>query len=231
MPLQDHFHPPLSVRRYWHAFDNAWATYIASDLNENLPIGFFAAPNVQFGIEIDVVTFEEREEQQSAADGVARWTAPKPVLTVPFPLVSDTVEVNIFAEEGGPTLVGAIELASPANKDRTQSRDAFCAKCETYLQQGIGLLIVDIVTSRRANLHAELLQRIDVEVSPDQPDLYTASYRLVERDGEPKLDIWHEPLVIGSPLTTMPLWLSGDRCLRVDLDATYERTCREQRVA
>ncbi|MBI2480117.1 MAG: DUF4058 family protein [Planctomycetia bacterium] len=231
MPLQDHFHPPLSVRRFWHAFHNAWATYIASDLNENLPMGFFAAPNVQFGIEIDVATFEEREERQPAVDGVTPWTAPEPVLTVAFPLVSDTVEVNIFAEEGGPTLVGAIELASPANKDRPPSRDAFAAKCETYLQQGVGLLIVDIVTSRRANLHAELLRRIDVEVSPDQPDLYTASYRLVERDGEPKLDIWHEPLVLGSPLTTMPLWLSGERCLRVDLDATYHRTCREQRVA
>ena len=77
MPLQDHFLPPLSVRRYWHAFHNAWATYIASDLNENLPPGFFAAPNVQFGIEIDVATFEERGEQQSTTGSVARWTAPK----------------------------------------------------------------------------------------------------------------------------------------------------------
>ncbi|MBW4621777.1 MAG: hypothetical protein KME17_20730 [Cyanosarcina radialis HA8281-LM2] len=31
MPLQDHFHPPLSVRRHWHAFHNAWATYIAAE--------------------------------------------------------------------------------------------------------------------------------------------------------------------------------------------------------
>ncbi len=60
MPLLDHFRPPLVLRRHWHAFHNAWATYIASDLNRLLPDGYFAEPNVQFGIEIDVATFEER---------------------------------------------------------------------------------------------------------------------------------------------------------------------------
>ncbi len=46
MGLLDHFHPPLSSRRHWHAFHNAWATYIASDLNRKLPEGYFAEPNV-----------------------------------------------------------------------------------------------------------------------------------------------------------------------------------------
>ena len=59
MVLQDHFRPPLSIRRHWHAFHNAWATYISSDLNQRLPEGYFAEANVQFGIEIDVATFEE----------------------------------------------------------------------------------------------------------------------------------------------------------------------------
>ena len=59
MGLLDHFHPPLSNRRHWHAFHNAWATYIASDLNRQLPEGYFAEPNVQFGIEIDVAAFKE----------------------------------------------------------------------------------------------------------------------------------------------------------------------------
>ena len=61
MALQDHFRPPLSVRRHWHAFHNAWATYISSDLNQRLPEGYFAEANVQFGIEIDVATIEEAE--------------------------------------------------------------------------------------------------------------------------------------------------------------------------
>ena len=55
MPLMDHFHPPLSERRQWHAFHHAWATFLAADLNRQLPKGYFAEPNVQFGIEIPEV--------------------------------------------------------------------------------------------------------------------------------------------------------------------------------
>ena len=62
MTLQDHFGPPLGTRRHWHAFHNAWATYISSDLNGRLPEGYFAEPNVQFGIEIDVAAFEEADQ-------------------------------------------------------------------------------------------------------------------------------------------------------------------------
>src|SRR5262245_23018148 len=61
MALQDHFRPPLSVRHHWHAFHNAWATYISSALNQRLPEGYFAEANVQFGIEIAVPTFEETD--------------------------------------------------------------------------------------------------------------------------------------------------------------------------
>jgi hypothetical protein len=233
MALRDHFRPPLSTRRHWHALHNAWATYIASDLNQRLPDDYFAEPNVQFGVEIDVATFEE-----TAADGVGSptasgpgWTPPAPMQTVPFQLVTDTVEVLIFESEAGPTLVGAIELVSPANKDLPAHRDAFGAKCETYLQQGVGLVVVDVVTGHLANLHHVLLARL---VTPEScrldAELYAVTYRPVKRRGQPSLDIWQEALAVGRPLPTMPLWLRGGLCLPIALDATYERTCREQRI-
>jgi hypothetical protein len=59
MALQDHFQPPLSARRHWHAFHHALATYLSSDLNRQLPEGYFVEPNVQFGIEIDVAAYDE----------------------------------------------------------------------------------------------------------------------------------------------------------------------------
>ncbi len=37
-------------------------------------------------------------------------------------------------------------------------------------------------------------------------------------------------LIFSCRLPTMPLWLRGDICLPVDLQATYEVTCREQRI-
>jgi hypothetical protein len=237
MVLHDHFHPPLSVQRHWHAFHNAWATYLASDLNRRLPDGYFAEPNVQFGIEIDVATFEESELGSShnwSAEGVVGapmgWTPPAPTQTIPFPLVTDAVEVMIFNSEAGPTLAGAIELVSPANKDRPAHRDAFVSKCETYLQQGVGLVVVDIVTGRRVNLHDELVVRMAPETSPLSADLYAAAYRPVDRDGQPSLDMWLETLAVGQSLPTLPLWLRGALCVPVELDATYQRTCHEQRI-
>ena len=74
MPLLDHFHPPLSVQRHWHSFHNAWATFIASQLNQRLPAGYFAEGNVQFGIEIDVATFSDSAptDTPSASFAVAK---------------------------------------------------------------------------------------------------------------------------------------------------------------
>src|SRR5947209_4783780 len=156
MPLLDHFHPPLSERRQWHSFHHAWAAIIAFDLNRQLPEGYFADPHVQFGIEIDVGAFEE----EKTAGGAPGWTPPAPTMTLPMTLLTDVVEIAVYNSEAGPVLIGAIELVSPANKDRPATRDAFVSKCASYLQQAIGLIAVDLVTNRQADLHGELVQRI-----------------------------------------------------------------------
>src|SRR5207237_8559496 len=126
-----------------------WSTYLASHLNEQLPEGYFAEPNVQFGIEIDVAAWEESEAV--AIRFSSSWTAPAPTQTVPIALITDLVEVLVYSRAGGPTLAGAIELISPANKDRAPHRDAFVSKCAAYLQQGVAVILVDVVTDRQAN--------------------------------------------------------------------------------
>src|SRR5437870_12200450 len=98
MPLRDHFHPPLSVRHHWHAFHNAWATFIASELNRTLPAGYFAEPNVQFGIEIDVAAFDERPAGSAAS---STWLPSGPALTIPLPILTDIVEIAVYRTECG----------------------------------------------------------------------------------------------------------------------------------
>jgi hypothetical protein len=228
VPLQDHFHPPLSLRRHWHSFHNSWATYLSSDLNRQLPPGYFAEPNVQFGIEIDVATYDEGRAGDAPA---SVWAPPEAPISVPIALVTDVVEVRVFDAEGGPTLAGAIELVSPANKDRASHRDAFVSKCAAYVQQGIGLVVVDVVTDRRGNLHDELLARLQAGAGgATGADLYAVAYRPVGRDGEGRLEVWPETLAVGQSLPTLPLCLRGGPSLRVDLEATYERTRQELRV-
>jgi hypothetical protein len=46
MTLRDHFLPPLSTKRHWHSFHNAWSTYLAENLNQLLPAGYFAKQRI-----------------------------------------------------------------------------------------------------------------------------------------------------------------------------------------
>ena len=47
---------------------------------------------------------------------------------------------------------------------------------------------------------------------------------------ESVLDIWQHELHLGEQLPNMPLWLRGGLSLPVDLNASYERTCRAHRL-
>ena len=226
MPLLDHFHPPLSERRHWHSFHNSWATYLSSQLNTLLPAGYFAEANVQFGVEIDVAAFEET----GGAGAPPGWVPSPPSASHPFEMSEVVVEVGIFSRSGGPQLAGAVELVSPANKDRPLHREAFVSKCVTYLQAGVGLVLVDVVTERPADLHRELLVRLGIADPGLGSALSGSAFRPVEREGKSLLDVWQEALALGQPLPTLPLWLRGGLCLPVELEATYERTCIEQRI-
>ncbi len=228
MVLLDHFRPPLSSRRHWHAFHNAWATYLATDLNQKLPEGFFAEPNVQFGIEIDVAAFEETEVLPLAAS----WQPPAPQQQIQFVPAEAIVEVNILSDAAGPTLRSAIELVSPANKDRPEHRQAFLAKCETFLRQGISLVVVDVVTTRKANLHRDLLNSLaaNSSIDPLNAQLYAAAYHPIHLTERSNLDVWYETFDVGAVLPTMPLWLDADLCVPLMLQETYEQTCKSQRI-
>ena len=231
MPLYDHFSPPLKATRFWHSFHSVWANVIASSLNKQLPSRYLASPNVHFGIEIDVATLDQQPDSKDAPASLEIWTVPRPIQTIPLTLVTDVVQVDIFDTRGGPEIVGAIELVSPANKDRPASRAAFVSKCQALLQQGVGLVLIDIVTGRRANLHEELLVHLGhLDSATWEAPLYATGYRPVERSGTSLLDIWRERLDVGSPLPIMPLWLRESICLRVDLDETYRDACHEQRI-
>lgn len=240
MPLLDHFHPPLSERRIWGAFRARWASAIADDLNEQgLPEHLFAEPTVQIGgqVRVDVATFDEGlapAGHDAKATGtlapVAQTSAPAWVMPAVFP---DAFEVQVISTEGGPRLVAAIELVSPSNKDRPQTRRAFAVKCANYLCQGIPCIVMDVVTSRGANLHNEIMevmQNADCRLST-QSVLYATAYRPVKRDARSEFDVWHATLEIDGALPTLPLFLSSDIWFPIDFDASYQETCERLRLA
>jgi hypothetical protein len=239
MPLLDHFHPPLFPHRHWESFYTTWAGTLADVLNETLlPEGYFAEETTHLGprVEIDVATFGEGAGDTAATGGrtitaPARvWTPPAPVVTLPaaFP---DSFEVLLFESEGGARLVAAIELVSPANKDRDSKRRAFAIKCASYLARGISLVIVDIVTSRKANLHDEMMALLG-HTAPlvTATDLYAAAYRPIVRNDAEQVDVWTAALAVGQSLPVLPLALNAELCLPIDLDTTYTTACQKRRL-
>jgi hypothetical protein len=234
MPLLDQFHPPLEGRRHWEAFHGWWAATIAGSLNEHLlPSEYFAEFQVTLGtrVEVDAATLTEADASEAAVQ-TRPWAPPTPVAIMPavFP---DDLEVRVFHGEGGPTLVAAIELVSPGNKDRDETRRAFAAKCAAYLQRGIGLIVVDIVTTRHANLHDELMALMghaDGLRFPAPAPLYATAYRPAHRKDRNEIDLWREPLALGQPMPTLPLAVRSLGCLPIDLEAIYMEACRRGRI-
>ena len=238
MPLLDHFRPPLSQRRHWDSFHGAWAEAIALNLNQSLlPERFVAEARVKLGgqVEIDVATFAEQANGAApAAGGVAVWAPPNPTATAPLDFQDpDIFEVQVLSDEEGPRLVAAIELVSPANKDRPANRRMFAIKCASYLHSGVSVIIVDVVTERLGNLYAELMDLLQTRLStPGQGphDLYATAHRTSPPSPELRLETWAFPLALGGPLPTVPLWLQPDLCLPLDLDATYHAACVARRI-
>jgi hypothetical protein len=241
MPLLDHFHPPLSVVRHWEAFHARWAAAIADALNRDLlPADYFAEAQVHVGsrVEVDVAAFDESQpsNQGTVRGGTATlptpvWTPPAPALSMPA-IFPDSLEVLVFASQAGPTLVAAVELVSPGNKDREAFRRAFAAKCASYLQQGIGLAVIDIVTNRQGNLHNELVQLMDAgsEFLLAAEPLDAASYRPVRRADGDRIEVWPTTLAVGQSLPVLPLPLDKGVCVPLDLEATYTEACERSRL-
>ena len=146
----------------------------------------------------------------------------------------DSFEVRVFSTTSGLTLVAAIKLISPNDKERPNERRAFAAKCASYLHQGIALVVIDIVTNRRANLHNETMRLMGAAedyLLPAEMDLYAVAYRPVLRQEKPEIDLWTAPVAIGQPLPTMPLRLTGDLFAPVEFEAAYMEACRRRRLA
>jgi uncharacterized protein DUF4058 len=227
MPLLDHFHPPLSEMRHWDSLHLGWIVECAGQLNQRvLPARYFAEVAVCRGgrIEADVAT-----------DIGDKLSYRPPPLTAVIPAVfPDEFEVQVFDTSGGITLVAAVELFSPGNKDRSETRRAFAAKCASYLQQGIGLVIVDVVTDRLANRHDELVQLLeqpDAFRFPANGPLYATAYRPARREpGGDQIDLWTFSLAVGQALPTVPLALRGGPTLPVDLELTYMEVRESSRL-
>jgi len=238
MPLRDHFRPPVDNIASWEGFHGQWPAVIVHHLRKKLPSGYHAAPRVHLGnqIEIDAGAFETDDSfstngLSSGNGGVATlaWAPATANLAVETELPDfDEYEVRIYDAKRGRHLVAAIEIVSPANKDRPEHRNAFVAKCAALLQNEVAVSVVDLITVRQFNLYAEVLAFIghrDRTLSDPPPAIYATSCRWLKKEKRAILEAWSHVLTVGQPLPTLPLWLAADLCIPLDLEQRYEQAC------
>jgi hypothetical protein len=243
MALRDHFRPPTTKYASWEGFHGGWPMVMVQHLVKLLPDGYSAEPRARLGayFEVDIGTFE----REGAAPGLGvngnqggvatlPWAPPQPTLIVESDLTEQPeYAVHVYDLTEGRQLVAAVEIVSPANKDRPEHRGAFVAKTAALLQQGVCVSVVDLVTLRQFNLYAELLELIghtDPALGTQPPPLYAAT--LHHRKGKERslLHSWYHPLALAATLPQLPIWLSDTNGVMLDLDATYTETCRTLRI-
>jgi len=193
-------------------------------------------------VKVDVAAFEKvdapsisRMTEGNGGTLTAVWAPAQPSLAVETTLPDyDEYEVRIFDARRGRHLVAAIEIVSPANKDRPEHRNVFVAKCAALVQKGVAVSIVDLVTIKRFNLYLELLAVIghnDPTLGDPPPYLYAASCRWTRQGKRTLLEAWSHVLTLEEPLPTLPLWLSTDLVVPLNLEQSYEQACSDLSIA
>lgn len=234
MPLRDHFHPPLLNYPNAESVTASWSTMLLQRLNGSvLPTGYRAEQEVFGGprVTIDLGALRNLPANGAAsgtgAVGVATAAppyAPPAILSgdVAFP-ESDLFEIRVVGDDG--RITAAIELVSRSNKDRPETRRAFAVKCASYLQSGVSVVFIDVVTSRRTDLHSELVNLLELPESlhwSSRGGIAAVSYRVVGTGEGSRLEVWPMELAVGAALPTVPLWLDVDLAVPLELEPTYE---------
>jgi hypothetical protein len=97
------------------------------------------------------------------------------------------------------------------------------------------VVVVDTVTTRRADLHAAILALLGTEPSAAGGVIRAGgpsavSYRAVGLGEGQQLQLWPAGLSLSQPLPTLPLWIGAELSVPLDLEASYAATCVDLRV-
>ena len=217
---------------------------IVIGLNRNLPERYVAEPQIHLGssIEVDVATYEEgepiplppRAKGNGGGTATATWSPSRPTLAVATDLPNmDEYEVRVYDTRSGTPARGRDRDRQPCQQGSTRNRRAFVAEMrrldpESRLRRDRGSC-----HDRTSDLYGDLLELLgqtDPSLADEPSPLYAVSCRWARTGDAWQLEAWRYPLTLGRPLPTLPLWLAENLAVPLELDLTYEETCRILRI-
>jgi len=202
MPLRDHFRRPNRFVT-WYSVQGMWACVMLRHLNRVLPEGYRGYPK-----RVRRDDYDPHVEEEFA-----------------LRLVTN----NLDDEQ----LVASVEFVSPENKKGAESRRVFVTRCVELLRRGVCLSVMDIVTTHDFNLYTDLMDHfghVDASMGAPSHSLYAATLRPRKEKAGARIEAWTHQLNVGQVLPTIPLFISDEACLPLDLEATYEETCDTLRI-
>ena len=216
----------------FHAFLHEWITEIGRTLNRGLlPPDYYALPEQQAaGFGPDVLTLQSPEpasshEEASPGNGSTglllailrvRFTAETP--TEFYRRKKSTIVVRHIS---GDRIIAVVEIISPGNKSSQRVFKALVDKACEFLEFKIHLLIIDLFPPTKRDpqgVHAALWEEIAGESFTPPPD---KPLTLVAYESAMTVKAYIEPVAVGDPLPSMPLFLEPGAHVAVPLEGTY----------
>jgi hypothetical protein len=156
----------------------------------------------------DIYLAEGQNELGAKASSAAAITAPVHAQLVPLTITERQGFIEI-RDGMDRSLITAIELLSPTNKEHGSDRDQYLAQCNRYLDTGVHLVEIDLLRAGpRLPLHP-----------PPQGDYCILVSRAEER---PNVDLW--PIRLREPLPQIPIPLRAvGESVPLDLQAILRR--------
>ena len=161
MPLLDHFRPPLGERRPWESFHTTWASAIADTLNDGLlPAGYIALEQIHWAPVSKSTSGRSPNLPRARAAAPPRRHRPcgrGDGSRGPPCRLSAQRHGRDSLHGGRPDARRRDRVGQPWEQGPRPQACACLSPSATYLARGVGLVVVDVVTSRRGNLHNELV--------------------------------------------------------------------------
>lgn len=230
MPLHD-----WTDERGWDSVYPFWLAYLVEWIQPRLPEGYKAflgsVPALRVGsINGKPDVSVRRWGPEPPAGAVATDTAviePDREASVVIRLdPHQAVHIDYHGQ-----LIAAIEIVSPRNKDRTDSKETYTNRYLGYLRLGVHLMLVDVLPRlKNFSFSDAITTSLGLDLPPLPPP-FAAAYRVGEvipvgDDMGSLVAWWRRPLRVGEPLPVLPLPLNVHRAIVIDLEETYHRAAK-----
>lgn len=230
MPLHD-----WTDERGWDSVHPVWLTYLLEYVQERLPEGYKAFLGGVPSLTVDTghgkpdVSVRQWGEEPAPAPAPGGTGVLEPDLEASVAIRLDpqrAVHVDFHGQ-----LIAALELVSPRNKDRTDSKETYTNRYLGYLRLGVHLLLVDVLPRPKSFSFSDAITSSLGLSLPSLPPPFAAAYRVGEvvpvgNDLGSLVGLWRRPLRVGQPLPTLPLPLAVHKAVEIDLEETYRRAAK-----